>query len=165
MRSICIPHVALVGIAMLLMSSLLTLPVRAQNSGPAPDSTALNAGSGIEKTDRLSTGIKLGAVREPEPAPHRNLFVAALATHWLGAIFDVATTHHGLAHCREGNPLFGSHPSNGRVIAPVFSFTGAYTALSLWHRRRHPDSKAPIVGNFGLGGTHIVAGMMNTRCF
>jgi hypothetical protein len=106
------------------------------------------------------------AASEKSAAPeHRKLFTAALATHWTGAAFDAATTHHGLTNCNEGNPLFGSHPSNGQVAAPLIAFTGFYTWLSIREHRKHPESKAPIIGNFLLGGGHIAAGMLNTRCF
>lgn len=151
--------------APLLMTSVLAVACQAQSSlSPATPIATGTVQSGQTKSrERIRPPVS--AVSRSFNPVHPNLFATAVATHWAGIIFDAATTHHGLGHCREANPLYGSRPSNGRVLAPLVSISAAYTALSLRHRRKHPESKAPVIGNFVIGGAHIVVGMLNTRCF
>lgn len=149
------PRVHWLLLSVLLLGSL----AGAQDSG-----TAINGGETTVSPARMPppvTGQQHGAPQRY----HTNIFAASLAIHWGGMIFDAASTHHALRHCNEGNPLFGSRPSNGRVLAPMVGFTTAYTGLSLRDRKRHPTSKTGIIWNFVLGGAHIAASAANSRCW
>ena len=156
----------------LLIASFLQIPSQGQDSGSSAPPVMAKVGLSSPQPSQpaasaepINSSVRADTPEKTPPPEHRTLFAAALATHWTSLAFDAATTHHGLAHCNEGNPLFGAHPSNGRVLVPLVAFSSFYTWLSIRERRKHPESKAPIIGNFMLGGGHIAAGILNTRCF
>jgi hypothetical protein len=103
----------------------------------------------------------------PVAGYHDTRMTFAIAFGWAGTTADVVTTLKGLdsGRCREANPLFGPHPSAGRVAGISYGYTAGYTLLSLWFHSKDPEAKAPWVGNLILGGVHALAAGVNTRCF
>jgi hypothetical protein len=110
--------------------------------------------------------IRSGEVKEL-PDHHHTRLATAIAFNWAATTADVVTTLKGLdsGRCAEGNPLFGSHPSPARVAVISYAYTGGYTFFSLLHHRKHPEAKAPWIGNLILGAGHAVVAGANARCF
>jgi hypothetical protein len=110
--------------------------------------------------------VRSGEIKE-FPDHHHTRLAAAIAFNWAATTADVVTTLKGLdsGRCTEGNPLFGSHPSPGKVAGISYAYIGGYTFFSLLYHRKHPEAKAPWIGNLILGGGHALAAAANARCF
>jgi len=107
------------------------------------------------------------SVKTPLLRHHDTRLASAIAFNWAATTADVVTSLKGLdsSRCREANPLFGKHPSPGKVAGISYGYTAGYTLFALLVHRKHPESKAPWIGNLILGGGHAVAAAANARCF
>jgi len=103
----------------------------------------------------------------PVAEQHDARLAFAIAFSWAATTADVVTSVKGLdsSRCTEGNPLFGTHPSAGKVAGISYGYTAGYTLFALWVHRKHPEAKAPWIGNLMLAWGHAVAAGANARCF
>ena len=92
------------------------------------------------------------------PAPERKISMPAWATLIGGNLADVGSTVHALNNgAREGNPLYGEHPSAGRIVGTKLVQT-ALEALLMKALEKTGHTKAANNIGYGLGiGTGAVA--------
>lgn len=78
---------------------------------------------------------------------------AAATAFVVASAFDAASTINGLNNGkRELNPLYGSHPSDKRVILTKLAIVGGV----LWYADRHPSDREGLWWAAGLTGVVVV---------
>ena len=93
--------------------------------------------------------------------------LAASAFSLAAGIYDAHTTVSVLAAGGvEKNPLYGSHPSAGRLYGTNIAACAVPLLLSQWRRHRHPESadalnRGVFLAALAGGGVHLGAGLHN----
>ena len=147
-------------VALIVLIFALALQAAAQS---IPASTGLDPNTTIAEHPQH---IFLSARKESKPRilDRKFLLLAGMAT--AATALDLATTSHCLstyANCREGNPLFGSHPSQATIYGVTLSMLAGQLFASAWIRRRMPDRNWWMVPPIVATASHGLVGALNIR--
>ena len=102
--------------------------------------------------------------KKPRILDRKFFLLAGMAT--AATVLDVATTSHCLstyAACQEGNPLFGSHPSQAKLYGVSFSMLAGQLLASAWIRRKMPNRNLWMIPPIVATGGHGLAAALNIR--
>jgi hypothetical protein len=94
--------------------------------------------------------------------PHRRAFLLLSVAAGVATVADIEITTHCLQtkpNCREMNPLFGSHPSRGRLYATAVPLTLGQVWFSNYLRKKHPERKLWMLPTLSVTIGHTFGAM------
>jgi hypothetical protein len=144
----------------LVLTLVAALPTVAQI---APASVPLGPGTAV--TESTPHGFMAASTREKSSTTLDGKFLLLAEMASAATVLDVVTTSRCTSYgaCQEVNPLFGSHPSPGRLYGISFSLLAGQLCASAWLRREMPRTRLWMIPPLIATAGHGLAAALNVR--